>query len=211
MPTLDWKVFDQQRGKSGPLPEKGMARLSVQKEFLMNFVIDRLGNSWLTRKDLDYHILRASMVVIFLFFGYQKWFEYEAKLLIPYISNGPLIFWLYPVFGTRGASWFLGVSEWLFGTLLFLGFWNKHLGILGAIGSTATFVGTITIIPFMPNGWEPSAGGFPAMVGNVAFLMKDVVLLAVSIYLLRQDVLRVRDPAQQPVANKNSLMDRLAE
>jgi len=91
----------------------------------MNLVIDGLAASGLTRKDLDYHILRASMVITFLFFGYQKWFEYEAQVLIPYISNGPLIFWLYPVFGIRGASWFLGVSEWLFGALLFLGFWNK--------------------------------------------------------------------------------------
>jgi uncharacterized membrane protein YkgB len=96
----------------------------------------------------------------------------------------------YPLFGVRGASWFLGVSEWLFGALLFLGFWNKRLGILGAIGSIATFVGTVTIIPFMPNGWDPVAG-FPAMAGNVPFLMKDVVLLAVSIYLLKQDVQRV--------------------
>jgi len=34
------------------------------------------------------------------------------------------------------------------------------------------------------------------MTGNVPFLMKDVVLLAVSFYLLRQDVVRVaqRDP-----------------
>jgi hypothetical protein len=29
------------------------------------------------------------------------------------------------------------------------------------------------------------------MVGNVAFLMKDVVLLAASVYLLRHDALRV--------------------
>jgi uncharacterized membrane protein YkgB len=78
----------------------------------------------------------------------------------------------------------------VFGTLLFLGFWNKRLGILGAIGSTLTFLGTVTIIPFMPNGWDPVAG-FPAMAGNVPFLMKDVVLLAVSIYLLKQDVVRV--------------------
>jgi hypothetical protein len=28
------------------------------------------------------------------------------------------------------------------------------------------------------------------MVGNVAFLMKDVVLFAVSFYLLKQDVMR---------------------
>jgi uncharacterized membrane protein YkgB len=155
--------------------------------FLVN-VLTRLG---LLKEDLDYHLLRASMVLIFLLFGYQKWFEYEAQLLIPFISNGPFISWLYPVFGIRGASWFLGTSEWLFGTLLLLGYWNKRLGILGALGSVVTFIGTISIIPFIPNGWEASAGGFPAMAGNVAFLMKDVVLLVVSVYLLKQDVVRL--------------------
>jgi hypothetical protein len=64
------------------------------------------------KEDLDYHLIRASMVIIFLFFGYQKWFQYEADVLIPYISNGPLIFWLCPVFGIRRATWFLGISEW---------------------------------------------------------------------------------------------------
>lgn len=151
-------------------------------------LLSRLG---LLRKDLDYHLVRASMVLIFLMFGYQKWFDYEAQVLIPYISNGPLISWMYPVFGVRGASWFLGISEWLICTLLFLGFWNKRLGVLGAAGSCLTFVATVTIIPFMPDGWAPSAGGFPAMVGNVAFLIKDVGLLAVSFYLLKQDVVRV--------------------
>lgn len=151
-------------------------------------VLVRLG---ILTEDLDYHLIRASMVIIFFFFGYQKWWAYEAERLIPYISNGPLIFWLYPAFGMRGATWFLGVSEWTFGTLLFLGFWNKRLGILGALGSCATFIGTVTIIPFMPDGWDASAGGFPAMTGNVPFLMKDIVLLAVSFYLLRQDLARV--------------------
>jgi uncharacterized membrane protein YkgB len=155
----------------------------------MTLLINVLSKLGLLKEDVDYHLIRASMVLIFLLFGYQKWFSYEAEVLIPYISNGPLIFWMYPVFGIRGASWFLGVSEWLFGALLFLGFWDKRAGILGALGSTLTFLMTVTIIPFMPNGWDPAAG-FPAMAGNVPFLVKDVVLLAVSIYLLRQDVLR---------------------
>jgi uncharacterized membrane protein YkgB len=64
--------------------------------------------------------------------------------------------------------------------------------VLGALGGIASFVGTVTIIPFIPGGWEASAGGFPAMVGPVAFLMKDVVLLAVSVYLLKEDVVRLR-------------------
>ena len=151
-------------------------------------VCDRFG---LLQSELDYHCLRASMVLVFLFFGYQKWWEYEARALIPYIRNGPLIFWMYPVFGIRGATWFLGVSEWLFGALLFWGFWNKKAGVLGALGGCASFVSTTTIIPFFPDGWAASAGGFPAMKENVAFLMKDFVLLAVSFYLLKQDLLRL--------------------
>jgi len=143
------------------------------------------------KHDLDYHFIQASMVIIFLLFGYQKWFQYEAQALIPYISHGPLIFWMYPVFGARGTSYFLGAAEWGFGALLLAGFWNKKLGILGALGSCFSFIATVTIIPFMPNGWAPSAGGFPAMTETTAFLLKDLVLLAVSVYLLRQDVLRV--------------------
>jgi uncharacterized membrane protein YkgB len=164
---------------------------------LMNHVVDVLIRLGILKEDLDYHLIRAAMVIIFLFFGYQKWWAYEAERLIPYISNGPLIFWLYPALGMRGATWFLGASEWTFGTLLFLGFWNKKLGILGALGSSATFISTVTIIPFMPDGWDAAAGGFPAMTGNVPFLMKDVVLLAASVYLLRQDVMRVASPAPQ--------------
>ena len=157
----------------------------------MNVLIKNLSKLGITKEDVDYHFARASMVIIFLFFGYQKWFEYEAQALIPYISHGPLISWMYPVFGVRGACLFLGVAEWAFGLLLFLGFWNKRLGILGAIGSCFSFIATITIIPFIPNGWAASAGGFPAMTETTAFLMKDLVLLAVSFYLLRQDVVRV--------------------
>src|SRR5215469_8280988 len=159
-------------------------------------VLIRLG---ILKEDLDYHLIRASMVIMFLFFGYQKWFQYEADVLIPYVSNGPFIFWLYPVFGVRGATRFLGASEWSFGTLLFLGFWSKKLGILGALGSCVTFISTASIIPFMPNGWAESAGGFPAMTEHVAFLLKDIVLFSASFYLLRQDVARVL-----PAARKNT-------
>ena len=156
----------------------------------MNWLVRSLAKLNFMKGDLDYHFIRASMVVIFLFFGYQKWFEYEAQALVPYISHGPLIFWMYAAFGTRGATYFLGVAEWVFGALLFAGFWNKKLGILGAIGSCFSFIATFTIIPFMPDGWAASAGGFPAMTERVAFLMKDLVLLAVSFYLLKQDVVR---------------------
>jgi uncharacterized membrane protein YkgB len=163
----------------------------------MNSLVKLLAKSPLLMPDLDYHLIRASMLIIFVLFGYQKWFEYEAQVLVPYISHGPLIFWLYPLFGIRGGSWFLGIAEWSIAGLLLMGFRNKTFGILGSLGSVVTFFCTVTIIPFMPNAWEASAGGFPAMAADTtAFLMKDVVLLAASVYLLKQDALRVPTEAR---------------
>lgn len=172
----------------------------------MNWLINRVVTMRLLHGDLDLHLVRASMVIMYFFFGYQKWFDYEVQGLIPFFTHGPLIFWMYPVFGMKVSTYFLGVSEWLFGALLLAGFWNKKLGILGALGSVVTFMCTVTIIPFMPDGWAPSAGGFPAMVGNVAFLMKDVVLLAASFYLLKQDL--VRAAALTKVGTKQEMVLR---
>src|SRR4029077_11838773 len=164
-------------------------------------ILIRLG---ILKNDLDYHLIRASMVIIFLFFGYSKWFSYEAQGLVPLISHGPFIFWLYPVFGVRGAGRFLGTSEWTFGALLFSGFWNKKLGVLGALGSCFMFISTLSIIPFLPDAWAKSAGGFPAMTDQVAFLMKDLVLLSVSLYLLRQDVIRVLHSATKSLPSSSA-------
>jgi uncharacterized membrane protein YkgB len=156
----------------------------------MDQLIGTLSKLNVVRTDIDYHLTRAAMVIVFILFGCQKWFDYEAHALIPFISHGPLIFWMYPLFGVRGAAFFLGATEWLLGALLFIGFWNKPLSVLGSLGSCATYVATVTIIPFFPEPWAAPAGGFPAATLPFPFLTKDVVLLAASIYLLKQDVLR---------------------
>ena len=93
------------------------------------------------------------------------------------------------MFRVRGASWFLGVSEWIFDALLFLGIWDKRLGILGALARLHVHRHR-DHHPVHAERMGPAAG-FPAMVGNVPVLMKDVVLLAVSVYLLKQDLTRV--------------------
>jgi len=176
------------------LSSRGLSFDREQTATILANILIKLG---LLNNDLDYHFYRIAMVIRFIFFGYQKWFDYETQALPPYIGHGPPLSWMYHVFGVRGATWFLGVAEWLFATLLLVGFWNKRLGILGALGCCFSFISTITIIPFIPDGWAPSAGGFPAMTERVAFLMKDLALLAVSVYLLRQDVIRASLPAKR--------------
>jgi uncharacterized membrane protein YkgB len=169
-------------------------------EKVMNFIVDILNRSGILKRDFDYHLLRAAMVVIFAWFGYDKWFNVEITDLLPLITHGPLIFWMPAVLGVGGTSVLLGTAEWTFGSLLFLGFWNKKLGVLGALGSTFSFIATFSIFPFAPGAWDASAGGFPAMTIVSAFLLKDLVLLVVSVYLLKQDLSRVA--AAQNAANQ---------
>ena len=164
----------------------------------MDQLITKLSKLEIVRGDFDYHLIRATMIILFLVFGCQKWFGYEAHALIPFISHGPLIFWLYPVFGVRGAAFFLGSAEWLIGFVMFLGFWNKKLAVLAALASCATYVATVTIIPFFPDAWAAPAGGFPAATLPFLFLMKDIVLLAASVYLLKQGILRASSTERVP-------------
>jgi hypothetical protein len=149
----------------------------------VNSLVRALARSGLLREGLDEHIVRASMVLIFVLFGYQKWFEYEAQTLVPFIRNGPLTFWMYPVFGLHGASWFLGVSEWLTAALLVWGFWNPRAGVLGAILSVGTFVTTVTIIRARrgSTAWDPTADtGGSVDTGGQALLQEDHQLFLLS-------------------------------
>jgi uncharacterized membrane protein YkgB len=155
---------------------------------LIDQAIVGLSNTRLFQGQLGHHLVRAAMVLTFAIFGYQKWFSFELHQIRPLIEHSPLVFWLIPAFGLRGAGFFLGTTEWLFGSLILLGFWNRKLGALGALGSIVTFLGTVSIIPFLPDAWAAEAGGFPLMYLPVAFLMKDVLFLAVSVYLAQHDV-----------------------
>jgi hypothetical protein len=83
------------------------------------------------RSDLDRHLIRAAMVFTFFAFSIQKWNQYTIEMLVPLISHSPVVFWLLPAFGVRGAGYFLATTEMIFGSLIFLGYWSPRLGHLG--------------------------------------------------------------------------------
>lgn len=156
----------------------------------LNKLILSISKTSAVRSNFDLHLVRAGMVFMFYAFCIQKWNKFTAALLVPMISHSPIVFWTIPAFGVQGASYFLGTSEVIFGTLILIGYWNARIGILGALGSIVTFFGTTTILFFLPGEWDQQAGGFPIMTLPAGFLTKDVVLLIVSIYLLKQDIAR---------------------
>jgi hypothetical protein len=61
-----------------------MTTLSITAQ---NALIRTLNRSGLLAEDLDYHLIRAAMVIMFFFFGYQKWFPYEFERLVPFLHR----------------------------------------------------------------------------------------------------------------------------
>src|ERR1700733_14848575 len=127
----------------------------------LNQLILQVSNTTPFRSNVDSHLIRAAMVFEFFAFSIQKWNQYTVEMLVPMISHSPVVFWLLPVFGLRGTGYFLATTETIFGALVFLGYWSPRLGILGALGSIVTYIGTTTIMPFLPGAWAQEAGGFP--------------------------------------------------
>jgi uncharacterized membrane protein YkgB len=168
--------------------ETGMGRNDIMNQ--VNQLILYVSRTIPFRSGLDSYLIRGAMVFTFFAFSIQKWSQYTAEMLVPLISHSPVVFWLLPAFGVRGAGYFLGTTETIFGSLIFLGYWSPTLGVLGALGSIVTFIGTTSIIPFLPDGWAHEAGGFPIMTLPLGFLMKDVLFLAASFYLLKHDLTR---------------------
>ena len=134
------------------------------------------------RSGLDGYLIRGAMVFTFFAFSIQKWSQHTAEMLVPLISHSPVVFWLLPAFGVRGTGYFLATTETIFGLLIFLGYWSRGSASWARFGSIVTFIGTTSIIPFLPGGWALEAGGFPIMTLPLGFLMKDVLFLAASFY-----------------------------
>src|ERR1700685_3551765 len=77
----------------------------------VNQLILYVSRTVLFRSSLDRHLIRGAMVFTFFAFSIQKWSQYTAEMLVPLISHSPVVFWLLPAFGVRGAGYFLGTTE----------------------------------------------------------------------------------------------------
>lgn len=127
--------------------------------------------------------VRWALVLVLLGFGYIKFFAFEVEAVAPLIAAHPALSWQLAVLGKAGASAFLGVFEITTGVLLAIGARIPLAGLIGGLMSSIIFTVTVSLLFFLPGIFEPSAGGFPAISGTGAFLLKDVVLLAASILL----------------------------
>lgn len=135
-------------------------------------------------------LFRWSLVAVFLWFGGMKFTAYEADGIAPFIADNPIMSWLDALVGVQGASDAIGVLELSTSAALTLGAFKPIFSALGAALSAATFLIMLTFFVTIPGLAEAVAGGSPefsVMPGQ--FLLKDLVLLAASLWLLQAPAL----------------------
>ena len=147
--------------------------------FQAAFVIQRTGRA----------VALVGAVLPLLLIGILKFTQVEIEALKPLIGGTPWLAWLYPVLGTAGASYLLGVVEITAAILLAASPWSARAGVAGGALAALTFFTTTTLLVALPV-WEASSGGFPWLNGLGSFLIKDIGLLGISLVVLGESLAR---------------------
>jgi uncharacterized membrane protein YkgB len=119
--------------------------------------------------------LRYGLMALLLLWGGFKFFAFEAEGIRPLVENSPLLSWLYPLLGVRGAADLIGIIEVSAGLLIGLRRWRPDLSAVGSLLAAGTFLVTLSFLGSTPGVLAPTNpfGGF---------LMKDVMFLGAALY-----------------------------
>lgn len=129
-----------------------------------------------------------ALPLVFLWFGGMKFTAYEAAAIEGLIANSPFISFLLSIFSAPVVSGLIGIVEISIAVLLAARFVSPKLAVVGAAGAVATFVLTFSFFFSTPGVFLPEVGGLAISVLPGQFLLKDIVLLAVSVWALNESL-----------------------
>lgn len=127
--------------------------------------------------------LYGSLAVVYGWFGGMKFTRYEAEGLVGLVSNNPLLSWTYSLFSVEGFSNLLGILELSIAALIVARVIKPIYSLVGGLLSAGLFATTISFMVTTPGVFVPELG-FPAIsVAPGQFLLKDVGLFALSVWI----------------------------
>jgi uncharacterized membrane protein YkgB len=129
------------------------------------------------------HLARYGLVAVIAWIGALKYTSYEAAAIQPLIAHSPLLSWLYSAFSVRAFAAVLGTAEIIAALLIAARpLWPRASAVGSAMG-VLLFAGTLSFLFTTPG--VLAASGFPVLsVLPGQFLLKDLVLLGVSLWTL---------------------------
>ncbi|MUV04649.1 DUF417 family protein [Flavobacterium rakeshii] len=164
--------------------------------------------------NLATNILRAGIVIVFIWIGALKFFTYEADGIVPFVANSPFMRFFYnhpdeyAAHLNKEGAFIVENHQWhiqnnTYGFSKGLGIFLMSLGLLVALhrvaplwsmwGSILIFLmtlGTLSFLVTTPEAWVGNLGdtdyGFPFLSGRGRLVIKDVVILGGALVTMSQ-------------------------
>src|ERR1700740_27938 len=102
--------------------------------------------AWINCRDIPFLITSVGMIVMLLWAGSYKMTAPGAEGIILLVSNSPLIWWHFKLFGPYIGSDIIGLTEWTAAILLIAGYFKPKAGIIGALITTLMFLTPHTML-----------------------------------------------------------------
>ncbi len=157
------------------------AALSEQAKSLLTRVA-----AWISDRNVAFWITSLGMIVMLLWAGSFKMAAPGAEGIIPLVSNSPLIWWHFKLFGPYIGSDIIGLTEWVAALLYIAAYFRPKAGVIAGLITTFMFFTTSSLLLTTP-GAIISVPGIHLMryMSNLGlFLFKDFIALGASLYLI---------------------------
>ena len=142
--------------------------------------------AWISDRNLPFLITSIGMIVMLLWAGSYKMTAPGAEGIVPLVSNSPLIWWHFRVFGPYIGSDIIGLTEIAAAILIAAGYVKPKAGIIGGLIVALMFFITSTMVITTPSAIisVPGIRGMRYMSFLGLFLFKDVISLGASFNLI---------------------------
>lgn len=140
-------------------------------------------------------VARYGLVVVLAWFGAMKFTSYESQGISHWVVNSPFLSWFYEIMSIDAFGRLNGSLELIVAALLAVKPWFPKASVLGGIFASLFFVTTLSFMITTPGVGEASAGGFPVLSADGEFLMKDIALIGLALWLLVDAIDATREQA----------------
>ncbi|MCD8267940.1 MAG: YkgB family protein [Parabacteroides sp.] len=171
-------------------------------------------------QNLGINLIRVAILIIFVWIGGLKFYNYEAEGIVPFVANSPFMSFFYtksaPEYkeyklkegefneakyqwhvenNTYGFSHGLGIFIMTIGILAFLGIFSPKVGLVGSLLVIVMTLGTLSFLVTTPEVWVPDMGsgehGFPLLTGAGCLVIKDTAIIADAVVLVSDCAQRI--------------------
>ncbi len=127
-------------------------------------------------------VVRYGLVVVLAWIGAGKYVKMDARVLI---EHSPLMSWVFDVFSATTVARGLGTMEMVAAVLIALRPVWPRASIAGSALAVVLFLGTLSFLFTTPGVVVARVSGLPVLSAQPGqFLLKDLVLIGVAIWIL---------------------------